>query len=248
MQQPALIEAFARLAAAEPGASIEETTERVTARLSEGIDGPAFDAALDASIDRLLDRPDVDAAFGRMAEALVERSHLVERLTALLMQWRPELEAAVGAPMDDERFEAQLEQHLGEPAREQALSRLLGSRLADDPGVRQGVAALLDDDAFFDACARLVRSLLESPEFHASASGVLIGMLEEVDAQELGRLVDRVLVTPPVERAVVAWVDDVTASAAFTTFSEQLGLVLDDPNLQAELFTIVVGAPAGPTA
>jgi hypothetical protein len=73
-------------------------------------------------------------------------------------------------------------------------------------------------------------------------------MLDEVDAEELGRRVDRVLVTPAIETAVVRWTDEVAASAAFTVVAERLGLVLEDPNLQAELFAIVVGAAAGPTA
>lgn len=248
MGQPALIEAFARMAAAAPGRSVDELTAEAVTRLSAGMDGPAFDAALDASLDRLFDRPEPDAAFGRMADVLLERSALVERFTALLMQWQPELEAAVGVPMTDERFEARLEQHLSDAARQEALSRLLGSRLADDPGVRQSLAALVDDDAFASACATLVRGLLESPGFHASAIAVLTGLIDEVDAQELGRRVDRVLVTPALEHAVAAWVDGVIAAPSFTALSERLGTVLDDPNVQAELLTIVAGTPAGRTA
>lgn len=248
MRQPAMLQAFARLSTRDPSASIESIGDEVVARLSAGIEGPVFDAALDESLDHLLDRPTVDEAFGRMADVLIERSRLVEQLGMLMAQWAPELEVAVGVPLDDDRFGPRLEQHLGDPARAQALSSLLSARLANDPGLHSALAGLLDDEAFFGASAALVHGLLTSADFDANATDVLVGMIDEVDAQELRQRVDRVLVTPAVERAVVTWVDEVTTTAAFTTLAERLALVLEDPNLQAELFTIVVGAPAGPTA
>jgi hypothetical protein len=246
--QPALLEAFAAMALEEPGISVDALTAKAVARLSAGIDGPVFDAALDGSIDRLLERPMVDAAFGRLAETMVERARITDRLAALVLEWRPELEAAVGVPMTDERFGPRFEQHLADPARAEAIRRLFADRLVDDPGVRRGLAALLDDDAFVGSCAVVVRTLLQSPGLDERASAVLGGMLDEVDAEELGRRVDRVLVTAEIEAAVAAWTDEVAASAAFGTLADRLGLVLEDPNLRAELLAIVVGAPANRTA
>ncbi|MCX4248095.1 hypothetical protein [Paraliomyxa miuraensis] len=246
MQHPALLEAFVRLSSRDPSGSVDALGERVEALLSAGIDGPAFDAALDESLDVLLDRPAVDDAFGRMADVIVERSLLGDRIGYLMLEWAPELEATLGVPMDDERFAARLEQHLDEPARIAALSSLLSARLGDDPGLRRALAGLLDDAAFFAASTRFVHGVLTSEGFTTHATHVLAGMLDEVDANELRIRVERVLVTPAIERAAVIWVDEVSATQAFASMAQQLGLVLEDPNLQAELFTILVGAP--PTA
>ena len=54
--------------------------------------------------------------------------------------------------------------------------------------------------------------------------------------QQLEQRLDRVLVNPTVEKAVVTWADRVVASEAFARFGQRLGMALDDPNLQAELF------------
>jgi len=247
-EQPAMLASLARIAMATPGISAEELTATALARLSAGVDGPAFDAALDRGIDRLLDRPTVDAAFGRMAATLVERAHVSDRLAALMLHWRPELEAAVGVPMTDERFASRLTEHMADPARASATQQLFVDRMVDDPGVRAGLAALLDDDAFFGACADGVRAMLESPEFHERSAAVIAGMLEEVDAEEMNVRVDRVLVSPELEAAMVRWSEEVTASAGFGTLAERVGAVLDDPNLQAELLAIIAGTSAGNTA
>jgi hypothetical protein len=243
---PAVLASFGRVAA--PEGSVDALAETVLARVSAGIDGPAFDTALDGALDRLFDRPHVDAAFGRMADAMVERARFTERLAALMLEGQPELEAAVGVPLADARFAERLEQHLAVPARASALRQLLAERVVDGPGVRTGFAALLDDEAFAGACTLAVGKLLDSPAFHDHAAGVLVGMIDEVDADELGRRVDRVLVTPAMEAAVIAWVDEVTASAAFGVLSEELGLVLEDPSVRAELLSIVAGVPARQTA
>jgi len=248
MEHPALLQSLAAMVAAAPDTSADELTTQAIARLSAGLDGPAFDAALDGSLDRLLDRPIVDAAFGRMAEALVEKARFSERLAALMLRWQPELEAAVGVSMSDARFTERFEQHLAVPARAGALRQLITDRMVDDPGVRASLAALLDDEAFSRACVTLVRTMLEVPAFRDDVTVLVVGMIEQVDAGELGRRVDRVLVTPAIEAAVVTWVDDVTAAQAFGALSDRLGLVLEDPNLQAELLAIVVGAPAHRTA
>lgn len=248
LEQPALIASMTKLAAADPGGSVDGLVTTALARLSAGIDGPAFDAALDGALDRLLGRPLVDAAFGRMAEVLVERSRLSDRLAALLVEWRPELEAAVGVPMTDERFAARLEQHLADPARASAIQQLFGDRMVDDAGVRQGLTALIDDAAFLAACTGVVHTLLDGPGFHERAATVIAGMIEEVDEGELTARVERLLLTPEIEAAVVQWTEQVTASPAFGTLAERLGAVLDDPNLQAELLAIVAGTVAHRTA
>ncbi|MCA9706731.1 MAG: hypothetical protein KDK70_12845 [Myxococcales bacterium] len=248
LQQPALLEAMAAMAARSPGLSIDELSAQVVTRLSEGIDGPVFDAALDGSLDRLLDQPSVDAAFGRLTSALIDRARLSERLSALLRQWQPELEAAVGVPMSDDRFLERFEAHVSAPQRSARLRELLRARVEEQPRIRQGLAALLDDEAFFRACAHLLQRVLESPGFEANTTAIFAGMLEQVDLAQMRQRVDRVLVTPEIERAVVAWVEEVIASEALTTLADQLGAVLDDPHLQAELFDVLVGASAGPTA
>lgn len=247
-EQPALLAAMTKLAAADPGGSVESLVSTALARLSTGIDGPAFDTALDRALDRLLDRPTVDAAFGRMAERLVERSRLSERLAALLLQWQPELEAAVGVPMSDERFPSRLEQHMSDPARASAIQALFADRMVDDAGVREGLAALIDDAAFLAACTRVVHALLGGPDVHERSAAVFAGMIDEVDAGELTARVERVLLGPELEAAVVAWTEDVTACASFGTLAERLGAVLDDPNLQAELLAIVAGTAGQRTA
>ncbi len=247
-EQPALIQSIASLAVASPGISVDELTSVALARLSTGVDGPAFDAALDRGIDRLLDRPTVDEAFERMAETLVERAHIRDRLAALMLHWRPELEAAVGVPMTDERFVSRFEAHLADPARAAAMQQLFTDRMIDDPGVRTGVAALLDDDAFLAACTGVARTLLGSPAFSASAAAVLAGILDEVDTEELSRRVEGTLVTPELEATMVTWVDAITKSTAFGALAERLGAVLDDPNLQAELLAIIASASTGRTA
>lgn len=248
LEQPALVAAMTKLAAADPGGSVEGLVTTALARLSAGIDGPAFDAAIDGTLDRLLERPAVDVAFGHMAEILVERSRLSDRLAALLVEWRPELEAAVGVPMVDERFASRLEQHLADPARASAVQQLFADRMVDDAGVRQGLAALIDDAAFHAACASVVRTVLEGPGFHERAAAVIAGMIEEVDEHELAVRVERLLLTPQLEAAVVRWTEEVTANAAFGTLAERLGAVLDDPSLQAELLAIVAGTAAHRTA
>jgi hypothetical protein len=247
-EQPALLESITRLTAAEPGASVETIVATSMSRLSAGIDGPAFDAALDAALDRVLDRPSVDAAFGRMSTLLVERARFRERLVALMLDWQPELEAAVDVPMTDERFAARLEQHLADPARASAIRALFAERMIDAPRVREGLVALLDDAAFSAACVEVVRTLLGDPSFDARAASVLAGMIDEVDREELTRRVEKALVTPELEAAVVTWVEAVTQSPAFATLAEQLGAVLDDPSVQAELLAIVAGTPARRTA
>lgn len=246
LQQPKLLEAFAAMAARDPDASIDELTARVITRLSEGIDGPVFDAALDASLDRLLDRPAVDDAFGRLVRALLDRARIVERTSALLLQWQPELEAAVGLPMSHDDFVDRLHAHVQQPARERRLRELMIARV--EPRLREGLATLIDDDAFLDACARLVERVLTSSGFETNTTAVFAGMIEQVDAARMGTLIDRILVTPEIERAVAAWADELIASDASTTFADRLGAILDDPSLQAELFDVVVGASAGPTA
>lgn len=248
LQQPAMTEAIAGMAARSPGASMEALTDQVVSRLTEGLEGPHFDAALDAALDRLLARPSVDAAFDRMASAMIERARISERLAALLLDWQTELEAAVGLPMRDEAFADRLAAHVREPERSRQLEELLGVRLAEDLQIREALAALLDDDAFAAACAHLLERVLTSSGFMANATAVLAGMVERVDAAELAARVDRVLVTPPIERAVVAWADEIIAARALTTFAQRIGAMLDDPNLQAELFDVLVGAAAGPTA
>ncbi len=248
LEQPALMQAFAAVAAEQPGVSPEALTERVVARLSEGVDGPEFDAALDGALERLLDRPPVDEAFARMAEALVERSRLAERLSALLRSWQPDLEAAVGVPMTDERFEDRFMAHLFEPGRTHALGVLVSERLVVDPAIPQSFAALLADDAFFAACASLVASMLSSPGFDERATAVFAGLIEKVDAAELERRVDRALVTPELERAVAVWADTVIKAESFGQVADRLGAVLDDPNVQAELFSVLVGPSPRPTA
>jgi hypothetical protein len=240
-EQPAMLASLARLAMATPGISADELTATAVARLS-------FDTALDRALDRLLDRPAVDAAFGRMADALVERAHITDRLAALMLHWRPELEATLGVPMTDERFGPRLAEHLGNLARTSAMQQLFADRMVDDPGVRESLAALLDDEAFLGACASVIRTLLESPDFQERAAAVIAGMLEEIDTEEMTVRVERVLVTPELEAALVKWSEETTASATFGTLGERLGAVLDDPNLQAELLAIIAGTSVGRTA
>lgn len=247
-EQPALLESLTRIAAANPGGSVEDVAATAIGRFSAGVDAPAFDAALDVALDRLLDRPTVDAAFGRMSTVLVERARFRERLVALMLEWQPELEAAVGVPMSDERFAEEIGRHLADPARASAVRALFADRMVDAPGVRQGLVALLDDAAFVAACVAVVHTLLGDPGFDARAASVLAGMLDEVDREEMTRRIERALVTPELEAATVTWVEAVTASPAFATLAERLGAMLDDPSLQAELLAIVAGTPARRTA
>ncbi|MCH9680680.1 MAG: hypothetical protein K0V04_04530 [Deltaproteobacteria bacterium] len=248
MSRPAMVEAYAALAASNPGGSVEQLTEQIGARLSEGIDGPAFDGALDRALDRLLDRPAVDGAFGELAQALIDRGRFLERLAALLQQWQPDIEAAVGVPMMDERFDARLEQYLDDPARSGALEQALTERIADDPKLRAALAGLLDDDAFFAACETLFQGLLDDPQFQDAATSVLAGLVMEVDATELEARVDRLLVTPDVEHSVVRWAHEVGETAAFDSIADQLGALLDDPNVQGEMFDALVGTVRQQTA
>jgi len=161
---PALMKTLSALIEQRESPDEDPLTLAVT-RLSSALDGPEFDAALDQSLDRLFERPDVDAAFERVAEALVEQARFGDRIGELLMAWRPELEAAIGVPMDHEDFPARLQAHVEQPDRNRALHELLGARLVADPSVREGFAAVLDDEAFFVACAALVTSLFRSPDF-----------------------------------------------------------------------------------
>ncbi len=218
------------------------------ARVSSALDGPQFDAALDQTFDRLLDRPDVDAAFERIAESLVDQARFGDRIGALLIEWQPELEAALGLPMDHEDFPARLQAHVEQPDRNRALHDLLAARMLADPSVREGLAAILDDEAFFAACAALVTSLFGSPDFESHTVDVLVVMLEQADTAQMKQRLDEVLVTPAMEQAVVTWADQVIASEAFLRFGDQLGKTLEDPNLQAELFDVLVGSPTRATA
>lgn len=245
-QDPAFLAALRGLA--PPGSPLEEVTGIMLARLSASIEGPAFDAALDGALDHLFGRPEVDAAFERLAEALVAKARFSERIAALVLRWRPELEGVVGLAMTDEAFSARFQQHLAEPGRAGAIRQLFADRMVDDPGVRAGLAALLDDEAFARACAELVRAILSHPSFQVDAAAVVAGMVEQIDGVELGQRIDRTLVTPTSEAAVVAFLGQVVQSAAFDALSDRLGRVLDDPNLQAELLSIVAGAPAGHSA
>lgn len=246
--QPALLQALLTLADQDPDASVESLSAEVGERLSEAIDGPVFDAALDASIDRLLDRPDVDAAFERMTESLIEDGGFTDKLSELLVQWQPDLEDVVGVPMTDERFEERFDAHLAQPGRAAALEDLLAERIAGDPGIRAALADLLDDEAVFTACAALVTDLLTSEGFAEGATEVFAGMIVEVDAEELGRRVDAVLVNPGTEKAVVDWVDRVMEAPSFGAIGVRLGALLDDPNVQAELYGVLLGTPKGSAA
>lgn len=248
MQQPALLQALLTIADEDPGASIESLSAQVGERLSEAIDGPEFDAALDASLDHLLDRPDVDAAFERLAEATIERGRFTDKLAALLVQWQNELEDVVGVPMGDERFEARFEAHLADSGRQAALEDLLSERVADDPGIREALAALIEDEAVFVACATLVTDVISSESFVSDTTDVFAGMIVGIDAEELERRVDRVLVTPATEQAVIAWLERIMAAPSFGRLADGLGALLDDPNVQAELYGVLLGTPKGSAA
>lgn len=88
----------------------------------------------------------------------------------------------------------------------------------------------------------------DGPGFHERAATVIAGMIEEVDESELTTRVERLLLTSEIEATVVQWTEQVTASSAFGSLAERLGVLLDDPNLQAELLAIVAGTAAHRTA
>ena len=248
LEQPALTQAMVRLAQKNPDLSMEQLAAQVETRLGEGVDSPAFDTALDQSLDRLLDRPDVDAAFERLADDLLTQGQFVDTLAALLIQWQPDLEAAVGVPMTDPGFEARFEAHLAQPGRSEALESLLEAHLVDSPAVRQGLVALIEDQVFYDACAELIRSLLTSPRFDADATAVFAAMIEGVPEAELHQRVDTVLVNPQTEAMAVKWVDQIRTSPAFGALAQGLGDILRDPAVQAELHGVLIGPPARQTA
>ncbi len=247
--QPVLLATLAKMAEnAPPGSSVDDLSEVVMVRLAAGLEGPAFDAALDASLDRLLAQPSVDAAFERMAAALVDRSQLTARVSALMLEWQLDLEVAVGVPMSHADFPERLEAHVEQGGRGEAMRELLGQRMLLRPKTLDSMAALIGDDAFFVACTGLVRGLLDSPDLQERTTLVFVAMIEQADATQLGRRVDDVLVTSEVEQAVARWADEVTASAALTDFAVTLGEALDDPNLQAELYDVLIGASGSRTA
>ncbi len=246
--KPQMLQALASLAAQSPDGGQDDLADRITASLSESVDGPHFDAALDKALDRLLDRPDVDAAFERMAEAMLERGRFVDRLTEMLMRWQPDLEAAVGVPFDHDSFEAKLEEHLGQPGRSEAIEHVVTERIAQDPGIRAALVSLLDDDAFLGSCETLVHGVVGSPSFEDDTTAVFVDLLLDAPPEQLEASVDALLVTPAIERSVVQWSDEIVDSARFRELADTLGQVLEDPNLQAELFDAVVGTPASRTA
>lgn len=243
MQQPALLDALMTLADQDPDASIESLSAQVGERLGEAIDGPAFDAALDRSLDLLLDRPRVDDAFERLADATVSHG-FTDALAELVLRWQPDIEDAVGVAMTDESFEARFEAHLDQPGRAAALEELLVARIGEDPEIRSHFAALLDDEEVFVACAVLVTDVLSSDGFSAHSTDVFAGMIVGVDAEQLDLLVERALVTPQIEQAVVSWVERVMASPSFEALAIRFGRLLDDPNTQAELYDVLLGTPS----
>ena len=91
-------------------------------------------------------------------------------------------------------------------------------------------------------------SLLLAPLHLSAGLGALI--LLHPDRGRFGDAHQRILkrLMPLLEQAVVAWADELASSAALTRFAAVLGAMFDDASLQAELFDIVVGGAAAPTA
>ena len=162
--------------------------------------------------------------------------------------YQADLEDVVGLPMGDERFEARFEAHLADSGRQAALEDLLSERVADDPGIREALAALIEDEAVFVACATLVTDVISSESFVSDTTDVFAGMIVGIDAEELERRVDRVLVTPATEQAVIAWLERLMEAPSFGRLADSLGALLDDPNVQAELYGVLLGTPKGSAA
>lgn len=221
---PALGKLARQVAAENPGASPEQIGELVGKKVEGVSESPEFDRAFDRAFQRLLERPAVHGVFQRFGEKIMAneqmqagiRSVLDTRATDAVLQRRivelnggafPDKGQATRLLLDHAFTEARLEQHYVE--------------LFSLPVMRKSIAAagaeILASPAFERHSRAILVILLRDAAFRQGLVDAFGALLEHgKDEQAMQATLERVLVTPHVERALVQFISE----------------LLDDPELQ----------------
>jgi hypothetical protein len=244
---PAFMGVVAKVALSQPGAGPEAVAESLMTRVQAALQGPVFDTAVDDALDRLFDEPVIDAAIDRFAADLVDRSGAEDAIAQMLVDWRPDLEAAIGVSMAAPSFPDALSAWLSEPTRTAAMERVIAVRMAEDPRLVQAIAALVDSPRFFEITAARLREILETSGFRTDAVSVLAALIDDGEAAALEASVEHLLLRPEIAAAIAGWFRDLGELTETHTLARAFGQVFADPATRAELHRALIGVPRGKT-
>jgi hypothetical protein len=208
---PEFVAMIQKIAMENPGASEAELQLIVGQHVEKMGDRPEFDAALDKSLDRFLDRPQMQEGIEEVTTAVMNTGAFTTEVSEAFARKFSDpkvglaLQTKSGADPSSPDYERKLMEYVTEPARLEAFVLGFCELFGRHEAPRTAVAALLNSDPLAAVSVQGATKIMEDPIFKARAQAALVALLTGAEQSKLEQELDDLLSTPVVEESFSAW-------------------------------------------